>query len=380
MAVGCGVSVATLYFCQPLLAIMASDVAGAQKLAAFIPTFTQVGTMVGMGVFVPLGDMLERRRLIVAVSLASAMFCIGTAVAPNGIWLAAVSLLLGLAGTVSHLILPFAAQLSSDEERGQVLGTVISGLLIGILCGRTVSGFVAASFGWRAVYWLGGAAMVVLAYLLGRKLPKSIPNADLSYPDLLRSIWGLARDSSILRQASLTGALLFAVFCAFWATLVFRLMTPPFHYGSRMAGLFGLVGVAGAAAAPLLGRFADRRGPRGTVQIGILTTAISFLVFLLAGNTMAGLVLGVILMDVGVQAGHVANQTRIYAINAEARSRLNTVYMVSYFIGGATGSALGAYAWKTAGWSGVCAVGLILMALALIVHRAGTSSEAAAAS
>ena len=375
MSAGCAVSVANMYYCQPLLAQMGASVPGGQRVASYIPTFTQVGTMLGMGLFVPLGDMFERRRLIVTLSLALAGTAILNAIAPNAPWLAAASFALGLTSIIPHLILPFVAQLSEPAERGKALGIVVSGLLIGILCARTFSGFAGAAFGWRSVYWVGALAMITLAGVMRRKLPESHPATSLSYPQLLRSLVQFVRRYSELRQAAVTGGLLFGAFSAFWSTLIFQLMTPPFHYGSRIAGLFGLIGAAGAAAAPVMGRLADRRGARTTLALSLLITALSFLIFLVAGQSMAGLVAGVILMDLGVQAGHVSNQTRIYAILPEARSRLNTVYMVTYFLGGALGSALGAYGWNRAGWTGVCVVGLGLMFIALAYHFSARRSE-----
>jgi predicted MFS family arabinose efflux permease len=371
MSAGCAISVANMYYCQPLLAQMGASVPGGQRVAGYLPTFTQVGTMLGMGLFVPLGDMFERRGLIVSVCLALASTAALTAVSPNALWLATASFILGLTSIIPHLILPFVAQLADPAERGKALGTVVSGMLIGILCARTFSGFAGAAFGWRAVYWIGAVAMIILAWMMRRKLPESRPATSLSYPQLLCSLVHLVRHYSELRQAAVTGGMLFGAFSAFWATLIFRLMSPPYHYGSRVAGLFGLVGAAGAAIAPVMGRLVDRRGVRMTVGLWLIVTAVSFLIFLFASKAMLGLVAGVVLMDLGVQAGHVANQARIYAILPEARSRLNTVYMVSYFLGGAVGSALGAYGWNTVGWTGVCAVGLGLMLVALGNHCSG---------
>jgi predicted MFS family arabinose efflux permease len=360
MAAACGISVANIYYNQPLLEQMGG---------AYLPMFTQIGAGLGMFLFVPLGDMLERRRLIVLVSTSTAAACILTAISPTLALLSVASLILGLTSIVPHLILPFAAQISAPEQRGHVVGTVLSGLLIGILAARTVSGFIGAAFGWRSVYWMAAVLMCILAFTLARTLPRSEPHATLSYPQLLRSILTLIRQQPLLRQASLIGALLFGAFSVFWATLVFRLGD------ARLAGLFGLIGIAGAAAASWVGRIADRRGPRFTVGIGIATTAASYLVFWLTGSTIVGLVAGVTLLDLGVQAAHVSNQTRIYGILPEARSRLNTVYMVTYFLGGSLGSALGAYGWKLAKWNGVCAAGLALSLLALAIHVLPTKIE-----
>jgi predicted MFS family arabinose efflux permease len=365
MAVACGVGVANIYYNQPLLTQMGGTF---RASAAYLPMFTQIGAGLGMFLFVPLGDMFERRRLIVLVCSAAAAACILNAISPSLALLSVASLILGLTSIVPHLILPFAAQIAAPSERGRVVGTVLSGLLIGILVARTVSGFLGASFGWRTVYWIAAALMCVLAFTLGRSLPRSEPHSTLSYAQLLRSILTLIREQPLLREASAIGALLFGAFSVFWATLIYRLSEPPFHYGARTAGLFGLVGVAGALAAAAVGRVADRQGPRVTVGIGIAITVASYAVFWLTGATIVGLVAGVILLDLGVQAGHVSNQTRIYSILPEARSRLNTVYMVTYFLGGSLGSALGAYGWKLARWNGVCVAGFALSLLALAVH------------
>jgi predicted MFS family arabinose efflux permease len=365
MAVACGVSVANIYYNQPLLGQMGGTFA---RSASYIPMFTQIGAGIGMFLFVPLGDIFERRRLIVMVSSATALAAVLTALAPTLPLLAAASLLIGLTSIVPHLILPFAAQISPPEERGKVVGSVLSGLLIGILLARTASGFLGAAVGWRGVYWFAAAVMILLAVTLARTLPRSAPSTNLSYPELLRSTFRLIREQPLLRQASLIGAMLFGAFSVFWATLVFRLGATPFHYGARAAGLFGLAGVIGALAAPAVGKIADRRSPRFTVGFGILVTLVSYAVFWWLGGTVAGLVAGVILLDLGVQAGHVSNQTRIYGLIPEARSRLNMVYMVMYFSGGAVGSALGAYGWSVARWNGVCVAGLALSAAALAVH------------
>jgi predicted MFS family arabinose efflux permease len=378
MAVACGLTVANLYYCQPLLTQMGASLS-AERAGAYIPTLIQVGTMFGMGLFVPLGDMFERRRLIVSVCCALAAMLLASAAAPTFLWLAIASVCLGLTCIVPHLILPFAAQIARPEHRGRALGMVLSGLLIGILCARTVSGFMGAALGWRAVYIFSAMLMLLLAAILRKMLPESHPTINFTYPELLRSLLSLVKRLSELREASLIGGLLFGAFSAFWATLIFRLGAPPFHYGSRVAGLFGLIGAAGAAAAPMVGRLADRRGPRKTVEIALFITAVSYLVFWAFGSSMWGLVAGVILMDLGVQAGHVSNQTRIYALLPEARSRLNTIYMVTYFLGGALGSALGAYGWNLARWSGVCVVSLIMVGLALAVHFVGSRSVRSAA-
>jgi predicted MFS family arabinose efflux permease len=218
--------------------------------------------------------------------------------------------------------------------------------------------------------------MFTLAVALHYLLPFDRPHADLSYGELLRSIGKLVAREPLLREAALTGGMLFGAFSSFWATLVFFLGAAPYRYGARVAGLFGIVGLAGALIAPRAGRLTDRRGPAFTLTLAILTTIASWVVFGLGGHILAVLILGVVLLDLGVQAGHVANQTRIYALLPEARSRLNTVYMVSYFMGGAAGSAMGAWGWEHYGWTGVCVAGGTQGVVALIVRMSGTKTQA----
>ncbi len=370
MAVGCGVAVANLYYIQPLLAEVGRALAVDARHMGGVAAASQIGVAVGMFLFVPLGDMFERRRLVVTVSCLAALATAGMAAAQGPRTLLAASLTVGLAGIVPHLLIPFAARLAAPAERGRIVGQLLAGLLTGVLLARTVSGLIAQAFGWRAVYVFASGAMVAVGLALGRRLPVSPPVADLSYPDLLRSLVRLVREQPQLREAALTGAMLFGAFSVFWSTLVFRLGAPPFHYGSREAGLFGLVGVMGAAAAPLAGRLADRASPRLTVGLGIAVAVASFAVFWQLGASLWGIGAGVILLDLGVQGGHVANQTRIYTLVPDAGSRLNTVYMVSYFVGGACGSALGTYGWSVGGWRGACAAGAGLLAVALAVQAA----------
>jgi predicted MFS family arabinose efflux permease len=371
MAAACGLSVANLYYNQPLLAQMARDFHANVRQVGSIPLLTQVGTAFGMLLFVPLGDITERRRLIVTLLTVVTLALAGAAMAPGLAWLSLASLAIGLLSVVPHLIVPFAAQLARPEQRGQAVGSVMSGLLIGILLARTVSGYWGARFGWRSVYWLAALLMVALALTLVRLLPRSTPSVNLSYRGMLVSLTRLIREQPVLRQTAVIGGLIFGAFSAFWTTLVFLLERAPYGYhpASQAAGLFGLVGVVGAGAAPLVGRVADRRGPRFTLGLALTVLLASYGVFALLGARLWGLTLGVILLDFGVQSAHVSNQTRLYALIPEARSRLNTVYMVTYFVGGSIGSALGAWGWSVAHWQGVCAVGAGLSALALAVFR-----------
>jgi len=238
---------------------------------------------------------------------------------------------------------------------------------MGILLARTFSGVIGAHGGWRMVYVIAAGIMVLLSLLIRWLLPKSEPEVKLTYQDLLKSLLHLAGKHPELRESAFVGAMIFAGFSAFWTTLAFHLAAPPFHYGSEMAGFFGLVGATGALGAPLVGKLADKHGPRTTLILALYIEASSFILLGCLGGTLWGLALGAIVMDLGVQAGHVSNQTRIYNLDPKARSRLNTVYMVCYFAGGALGSYGGSLGWHLAGWWGVCGFAVIPMILAIAV-------------
>jgi predicted MFS family arabinose efflux permease len=371
MALSTGLIVANIYYGQPLLAEIARQFALSVTQAGALAMATQIGAALGMLFFVPLGDTRERRALIIVLLLCSAASLLLFAAAPNALCLAFASLAVGATASIVHVIVPFAAHLAPPQQRGRVLGIVLSGLMFGILLGRTLSGFIGAHFGWRYVYLLAAVFMVGLALTARFFLPRSEAEISLRYAALLRSVAELVMRHSGLRESALLGALLFAGFSAFWTTLVFLLARPPYHYGAEVAGLFGLVGAAGALGAPLVGRLADRHGARNTLGIALLIVLASFVWLGLLGHVMVGLIIGVILLDLGVQSGHVSNQARIYAIAPEAKSRLNTVYMVTYFTGGSLGSLLGAASWRFAQWRGVCGFALISTTLALAVYWRG---------
>jgi len=375
MAGSTGIIVANIYYIQPLLADIARAFGLTVTKVGLVAMLTQVGTALGMLLFVPLGDNKERRTLITIMLLGAATALALVAMARNPLWLALSCFGVGLMGASVHLFVPFAAHLAPPRERGRVVGTVFSGILMGILLARTFSGFVGAQLGWRAVYGIAAGLMLCVAALVQFLLPRSEPSVELSYFSLLHSTLDLIRSHKELREAAFLGAAFFCVFSAFWTTLIFLLETPPYHYGSQAAGLFGLVGAAGAAGAPLIGRLADKHGARYAVGLGLATVFLSYIVLGLAGKNLAGLIFGVLLLDFGTQAGHVANQTRIYSLSAEARSRVNMFYMVCYFVGGASGSLMGAYAWHKRGWFGVCAASLVVMAVAIAKFLAGRSTR-----
>ena len=367
MAGACGFGVANIYYNQPMLADIARDL-GSPAAAGVVPTVTQVGYALGLLLLSPLGDRFDRKILILG-KLAGLILALGlAAVSTNLVTLAAASLAMGILTTFVQQIVPMAAHLAAPAKRGQVVGTVMSGLLIGILGARVLSGIVAEHLGWREMFGIAAGLMIVLWAVLFFLLPRTAPTSGQSYPALMRSLWHLFRGERVLREASAVGGLLFAAFSAFWATLTLYLASPAYHLGPEAAGLFGLVGIAGALVAPLAGRLADRGGPRRTVGIAIVVTFASYLVFALAGQSLWGLVAGVVLLDLGVQGAMISNQSRIFALRPESRSRINTIYMVIYFAGGSAGSALGALAWSFGGWLAVSGLGLALALLAFTIH------------
>ena len=369
MALTCGLVVANIYYSQPLLATIGRTFNIPDSRASLVATATQVGYTLGMVLVVPLGDMLERKRLML-IMLLGAAGCLGLAAgAPSFGVLAVASVLVGICSAVPQLLLPMAAHLAPEESRGRIVGRIMSGLLIGILLSRTASGYVGAHFGWRVVFMGAAGLMVVLIGLLAWRLPTDRPHFAGTYGSLMRSLLTLAREQPALRRAALVGAAVFAAFSVFWTSLVFYLESPVYHYGSDVAGFFGLVGAFGALAAPLAGRTADARGPRFAITVGLGLALASYLVLGLGGSYLTGLVVGVLLLDVGVQTAHISNQTLVFSLVPEARSRLNTIYMTGYFTGGSLGSIAGGLAWMHFGWAGVCLVGGTFVALALLVHQ-----------
>lgn len=380
LAVAACLTVGNLYFLQPLLPGVARAFGATPRDVGLIPMLTQVGYGIGMLLFVPLGDVVERRRLMLALLGAVSAALLGCAAAPSLGLLAAASFLVGFTTVLPHVAVPLAAHLAPPASRGRVLGFMMGGVLVGILLARTASGFLGAWLGWRAVYVVAAAMMVALAAALRALLPESRPGpgASLGYVALIRSTLALPFHEPTLRESAVLGALGFGAFSAFWSTLAFFLEEPPYRLGSQAAGLFGLLGAAGALAAPAVGRLADRVSPRANAGAALALALASFGLFAVGGRSLPVLVLAVLLMDVGVQSNHVSNLARVHALRPDARSRMNTVYMVTYFGGGALGTALGTWAWTVRGWGGVCGVGAGLLAVALALWAAGSRSRGAA--
>lgn len=369
MALTCGVVVANIYYNQPLLVEIGKTFHVSDSTASILATITQIGYTIGLLFAVPLGDKLERKNLIlIKLAIVSVALAIA-AIAPSFPVLLATGLVIGIFSAVPQLLIPMAAQLAAPNERGRIVGKVMSGLLIGILLSRAISGYVGAHFGWRIMFAIGAGLMVVLSVVLSRILPKLPPTYDGSYAQLMRSLLTLTRHLRPLQKSALTGACMFAAFSVFWTTLVFFLEGSPYYYKSDMVGLFGLIGACGALAAPLAGKSTDKRGPQFTLRIGILGVLISFLILGFGGEYLAILIFGVITLDICMQVTHISNQSRIFALMPEARSRINTVYMTSAFIGGSLGSVAGSVAWSHWQWMGVAGMGFLFTVLALVINQ-----------
>lgn len=370
MAAAAGLAVANIYYNQPMLGLIGAEFQH-QGGAGPVSTTTQLGYALGLFFLVPLGDMLPRRWLIIGQFAALALVLALTAVAPSPLMLSLSSLLVGAMATVAQQIVPLAASLSSPQQRGATVGTVMAGLLSGILFSRTLAGFVAAHAGWREMFWLGVPLALFGAVLMVLVLPEedaAQAGPRPRYGAIMRSLIGLWRRERLLRTATLVQASLFASFTVFWTVLAFRLEL--FGWGPQVAGLFGVVGAVGILAAPVAGRLADRHGAHPAIWLGAAATLATWMLFGV-GAGMAALVVGVIILDFGIQGALVSHQQQIFALDPAARSRLNTLFMTGMFLGGALGSASAIRVWASFGWPGTCLLGGGFALLALLLKRRG---------
>ncbi|WP_426749696.1 MFS transporter [Myxococcus sp. Y35] len=373
LAASAGVPVAALYYSQPMLGVMGASFKASDTVVGFLPTLTQLGYALGILLLTPLGDRFDRRRIILikAALLSGALLLSGFS--PGIGLLLAVSFAVGLMATVAQDIVPAAATLAPEHERGKVVGTVMTGLLLGILLSRVVSGVVAEHFGWRAMFMMAAGSVALIGLAAWRGLPRFRPTSTLSYGALLGSLAGLWRRYGALRRAALAQGMLSVGFSAFWSTLAVMLHGAPFHLGSAAAGAFGLAGAAGALGAPVAGRVADRFGPEVVTRLGAGLAAISFATMFaspwLEPNARLWLFAGsAIGFDLGVQMSLVAHQTLVFGIDPAARSRLNAVLFVSMFIGMAFGAASGSLVLARWGWGAVTLLATLSAMAALLVR------------
>ncbi|QCI11343.1 MFS transporter [Pseudomonas putida] len=367
MAVATGLAVASNYYAQPLLHSIAEQFGLSTASAGSIVIAAQLSYGAGLLLLAPLGDLFEQRRLIVIMTTLSALGLVISACAPSLPWLILGTALTGLFSVVAQILVPLAATLSEPHQRGRAVGTLMSGLLLGILLARTAAGFMAELGGWRSIYVLAAVLMGLSAIALYRSLPSHHNHAGMKYPALIGSVFRLFCEEPLLRLRSLLGLLAFSLFGLFWTPLAFLLAREPYQYSDAVIGLFGLAGAAGALSANWAGRLADRgKGPLGTT-VGLGALLLSWVPLGFAEHSLAALLVGVLLLDLAVQLVHVSNQNAVIALRPQARTRMNAGYITCYFIGGALGSLLGTQLFQHQGWTGIVVAGLTIGTLALLV-------------
>ncbi|MDP9081332.1 MAG: MFS transporter [Bacteroidota bacterium] len=367
MTIATGLVVANLYYNQPLLEDIARTFHTTRAKAGQVSILTQMGYATGMFFLAPLADMVKRKRLMVILFAFIVLSLLITALSPSVNILIFASFFLGAASMIPQLLVPMAAHLAKPSERGKKIGVIMSGLLIGILLSRTFSGYIGEYLGWRAVYYVAAGIMLLMWLMIGVFLPEVEPDYKGTYKSLMTSLIHLVKEEPKLRLAALRGALCFACFSAFWTTIVF-LLKQNFNMGSSVAGEFGLVGAFGAIAAGLMGRLSDKMDAYKLSGFTLLLILISFIIFIFSAHSIAGLIIGVIVLDMGVQATHISNQSIIFALKPEARNRINTIYMVTYFLGGSLGTFIATQLWKSYQWNGVCITGMAISVVTLLIH------------
>ena len=368
MSIISGLVVANNYYNQPLLGLISEDLNVTESAAGKISVLTQIGYAFGLLIIVPLGDKFLRKRLIL-IDLILVFAALLWMTFATELWmLYAASLLIGTTSVIPQLFVPIAAELSSEKEKAANIGLVVSGLLLGILLSRFIGGIVGEMWGWRSMFGIAAVLMLLVWIFVYKMLPEMKPNFKGTYFELMNSVWNLAKTQPVLQLASFRGAMAFGSMCALFTTLVFHMERPPFEVGASVVGSFGLAGAVGALAAAKVGSLQNRMSINRIILYALLILIGSWGFTYFAGNTYWGLIVGVILVDLGVQSSHIMNQTNYFLLKTNAVNRLNTVYMVSYFIGGSLGTYTASIAWQYAQWDGVCFVGVTMGLMALVAH------------
>jgi predicted MFS family arabinose efflux permease len=368
LATACGLAVANIYFAQPILDLLAGSFHTSQAAATAAVTVVQIGYATGLVLLLPMGDLLENRRLTSAMLVVTAVALVVAGTAQSlGVFLVA-SVFVGITSVVAQILIPFAAHLAPEASRGRIVGWVGSGLLLGILLARTMSSFAAAVWGWRAIFFISAGLMLVMAVVLARLLPTRRPDHTTGYLTLMASVWELVRTQPVLRRRAVCQALVFAAFSGFWTGIAYQLISVH-HFDQAQVGLFALVGAVGVVASPVAGRIADR-GDRGASGIALLIAVAAMVVARVGGGSVILLGVAAVLLDVGMTAHQVLSQREIYQLRPDARARINTVYMGGVFAGGALGSALAGVLHGRWGWAGITTAGIVLAASSFVLWAA----------
>jgi predicted MFS family arabinose efflux permease len=370
LAAACGMTVANLYFAQPLVGPIAAALQLSPGSAGLIVTLVQAGYCLGLLLLVPLADLVENRRLVCRLLAGNAVALAAAAFASHAVTFLLAAWLIGLCSVAVQVLVPFAAHLAPDHARGRAVGNVTSGLLLGIMLARPIASIVADLWGWHAIFALSAVVMALLSFVLARRLPTRTPPPGLRYTEMLASMWQLLRTQPVLRRRAAYQASMFGAFSLFWTTAPLYLSGPAFGLSQRGIALFALAGVAGAIAAPIAGRLADRGRGRRMTAVALLLGAASLLIGL-AGTpgsmlALAMLTVAAIVLDFGVSASLVVSQRAVFSLSPEHRGRLNGVFMAVFFVGGALGSALGGWAYAHGGWPLASGIGIALPILALL--------------
>lgn len=372
LATACGVIVANLYYAQPLIGPISSTLELSSGAAGLIVTLTQIGYGIGLLFIVPLGDILENRKLVVTLLLFTAVVLAIAAVVKSATLFLATSLFIGLGSVAAQILVPYAAHLSPDATRGRNVGNVMSGLLLGIMLARPISSIVAEFMGWRAIFVFSATIIFVLSLVLVRLLPARQPMTTIQYPTLLRSMLHLLKTTPVLQRRAIYHFCVFGTFSLFWTTVPLLLTGPIFNFSQKEVALFALVGVSGAVAAPVAGHLADKGWirPATGLALALVFTSVILPLMIQSGSTLAlvMLIVSAIVLDLGVSANLVLGQRAIFSLGAEFRSRLNGLYMAIFFAGGAIGSATGAWAYAMFGWKAALLIGIALSAIAMIYY------------
>ncbi|MBT2635019.1 MFS transporter [Bacillus sp. ISL-26] len=370
LATACGIIVANLYYAQPLAGLISASIGLSGSSAGLIVTLTQIGYVAGLLFLVPLGDIIDNKKLVIVSLLLSAAALTATAFVKQGTLFLAASFFIGAGSIAAQVLVPFASSLASEADRGRVVGNVMSGLLLGIMLSRPLSSLVADIWGWNAIFAMSAAVTVVLATVLSKVLPARKPTANTNYTALLGSMWKLLRTTPVLRRRAIYHAFIFGAFSLFWTTVPLLLSGPAFHFSQKEIALFAMAGIAGAVAAPAGGRLADRGLTRLATGIALGVVIISLLLPLVIQSSspvgIAVLVVAAIMLDMGVSANLVLSQRSIFSLAPEFRSRLNGLFMAIFFLGGAIGSSIGGWAYASGGWSITLWIGITFPVIALL--------------
>lgn len=370
-AIAGGSAVGNLYWSQPLLDHIASELHTRTSAAGWLVTTTQVGYAVGAFLFIPLGDLLDRRRLVPLALLCVTAALLASAAAPTFAALLVSLSVVGLTTVSGQILVPLAGDLADDRSRGRTVGTVVSGILIGILVSRTVAGLVAGAAGWRAIYVAAAALSLVLAVLLFLAIPTLERRTALPYPRLLGSVFGIVRRERLVRWSLVLGGTQFAVFTMFWTSLTFLLSAPPFSFSVTAIGLFGLAGLAGAVAAQRVGRLVDRGLALPVIGIAWVLVLLSLVLAAVGRGSVVLIVVAILVLDVAIQGHSITVQSRMFLVDPRARSRINTAFVTTNFVCGAIGSGLASFLWGHGGWTAEMVAGAVLAGFALTVWGVG---------